>query len=302
LTAASIPERLIRGLAYPAFLLLLTALLIGTVGASSHRPSLEALTRLPIPDFAPLVLTIWASHIYANKERRLGDIHQILVPAVPGFFIVIGLTLFNRDLSGALVLCAVLLGLLWAAGAPMRFFMLSYSMTAFWALAIAAASPERLARITAFTDPFEDYYDAGWQPAQGLYILANGGLLGQGIGSSEIARGYLPRAETHFIFAVVGEELGLMGSLVVIAMFTTIAYASLRVARLTANPFVRYLSVGLVVALTCQTAIHIGMVFSVLPVVGISLPLMSYGPGPILANMVGIGLLIGGARRESRIP
>ena len=137
----------------------------------------------------------------------------------------------SRDLGTAMVLAAILLGMLWVVGAPMRLFGLSLSVLAVAAVGLAATDPERLQRITHFTDPFKDYTDTGWQPAHGLYALSSGGWFGQGIGASTQKWGDLPEAHTDYIFAVLGEELGLVGTLLVIALFFTIAYAAIQIGR-----------------------------------------------------------------------
>ena len=157
-----------------------------------------------------------------------------------------------------------------------------FSIVAVGAIVLAGTSPERLERITNFVDPFKDYHDAGWQPAHGLYALSTGGLFGQGIGASQQKWGDLPEAHTDFIFAVLGEELGLAGTLLVIGLFLTIAFAALRVARRTADPFVRYATFGIVVWLLGQMIINVGMVLALLPVIGIPLPLVSYGGSALL--------------------
>ena len=180
----------------------------------------------------------------------------------------------------------------------MRLFGLSLSVLGVAAVALAATDPERLNRITHFSDPFKDYTDAGWQPAHGLYALSSGGWFGQGIGASTQKWGDLPEAHTDFIFAVLGEELGLVGTLLVIGLFLTIAFAALRVARHTDDPFVRYATFGVIVWLIGQMIINIGMVLALLPVIGIPLPLVSYGGSSLLPTLVALGLLVGFARRE----
>jgi cell division protein FtsW len=123
-------------------------------------------------------------------------------------------------------------------------------------------------------------------------------VLGEGIGASQQKWGDLPEAHTDFIFAVLGEELGLVGTLLVIALFLTIAYAAIKVASQTADPFVRYMSFGIVAWLLGQMMVNVGMVLALLPVIGIPLPLISYGGSALLPTLVALGLLIGFARRE----
>ncbi|MDN4173034.1 putative lipid II flippase FtsW [Nocardioides sp. SOB77] len=300
--ASRLSTRWLKRLAFPAYLvalvlLLMTAFLGVTVNGNQNWLALGPVQIQP-SEIAKLALVVWAAATYANKERRLGQLHQIMVPVVPGLLLATGLVVVGRDLGTALVFMAILLGLLWVVGAPARFFGFSLSILSVLAIFIASTSSERLGRITNFVDPFQDYHDAGWQPAHGLYALSTGGVFGQGIGASQQKWGDLPEAHTDFIFAVLGEELGLVGTLLVIGLFLTIAYAALRVARETADPFVRYCTFGIVVWLIGQMIINVGMVLALLPVIGIPLPLVSYGGSALLPSLVALGLLIGFARRE----
>ena len=300
--ASRLPIRHIRRLAYPGFLVAL--LLLGLVAkfgveinGNRNWLALGPFTIQPA-EIAKLAIVLWAANIYAHKERRLRELHHLLVPVVPGLFAVIGLVLVGRDLGTALVLAAILLGMLWVVGAPMRLFGLSLSILAVAAVALAATDPERLQRITHFSDPFKDYLNAGWQPAHGLYALSSGGWFGQGIGASTQKWGDLPEAHTDYIFAVLGEELGLAGTLLVVGLFFTIAFAAIRVALRTDDPFIRYATFGIVVWLLGQMMINVGMVLAVLPVIGIPLPIVSYGGSALLPSLVALGLVIGFARRE----
>lgn len=249
-------------------------------------------------EFAKLAVILWAAHVYANKQRRLGELHHLLMPVVPGIMTVTALILLQRDLGTALVLMAIAMGLLWIAGLPYRFFGLAGLMVAVVAFWIANTSQERRERILGFTDPFKDYHDSGWQAAHGLLALSTGGVFGRGIGASQQKWGTLPEAHTDYIFAVLGEELGLVGTLFVLGLFLTIAWAAIRVATQTRDPFVRYVSFGITVWLLGQMIVNIGMVLSVLPVIGIPLPLVSYGGSALLPSLIAMGLLIGFARRE----
>jgi len=300
--ASRLPIKHIRRLAYPGFLVALVLLgLVARFGVAVNGNknwlALGPFTIQPA-EIAKLAIVLWAANIYAHKERRLGELHHLLVPVVPGLFAVIALVLVGRDLGTAMVLAAILLGMLWVVGAPMRLFGLSLSVLGVAAIALAATDPERLNRITHFTDPFKDYTDAGWQPAHGLYALSTGQWFGEGIGASTQKWGDLPEAHTDYIFAVLGEELGLVGTLLVVGLFFTIAYAAIRVALSTQDPFVRYATFGIVVWLIGQMMINVGMVLAVLPVIGIPLPIVSYGGSALLPSLVALGLVIGFARRE----
>jgi cell division protein FtsW len=300
--ASRLPYRWIRQLAYPGFsislvLLLLTARFGVERNGNQNWLGVGPLVIQP-SEIAKLAMVVWAAHIYANKERRLDDTHEIIVPVVPGMILATGLVVVGNDLGTALVLFGLLLGSLWVVGAPRRFFTIILSAVGVGLLVLVATNTERLGRVSSFMDPFNDYHDKGWQPAHGLYALSTGGWFGQGIGASQQKWGDLPAAHTDFIFAVLGEELGLAGTLLVITLFLTIAFAALRVARRADDPFVRYASFGIVVWLLGQTIINIGMVLALLPVIGIPLPLISYGGSALLPSLIALGLLVGFARRE----
>ncbi|WP_134738812.1 putative lipid II flippase FtsW [Nocardioides sp. 503] len=297
-----LPPRLVRQLAYVGFSVSLTLLALTARFGVERNGNTNWLPLGPVEiqpsEIAKLALVIWAAHIYANKERRLDSFHQILVPVVPGMLLATGLVIVGRDLGTALILFAILLGMLWVVGAPARFFIMSTLVVSVGVFAMATTNKERFGRITTFVDPFKEFEGAGWQPAHGLYALSSGGVFGKGIGASQTKWGDLPEAHTDFIFAVLGEELGLVGTLLVVSLFLTIAYAALRIARETADPFVRYCSFGIVVWLIGQMIINVGMVLTLLPVIGIPLPLVSYGGSSLLPTLVALGLLVGFARRE----
>jgi len=300
--ASRVSLKWVRSLAYPAFSVSLTLLLVTAFAGVEVNGNKNWLALGPLQiqpsEIAKLSLIIWAAHIYANKDRRLRSLHEMMVPVVPGMLLATTLVVVGRDLGTALVFFAILVGMLWVVGAPARLFVMCLSVVSVLALGLAATDSERLDRITTFVDPFKDYHGTGWQPAHGLYAMSSGGIFGEGIGASRQKWGTLPEAHTDFIFAVLGEELGLVGTLLVIGLFLAIAYATLRIAQETKDPFVRYCSFGIVVWLLGQMMINVGMVLALLPVIGIPLPLVSYGGSSLLPTLVALGLVVGFARRE----
>jgi cell division protein FtsW len=278
-------------------LLLLVSFMGVAVNGNKNWLALGPLQLQP-SEIAKLALILWAANVYANKERRLHSLHELIFPVVPGMALATGLVVLGRDLGTGLVFIAITLGMLWVAGAPAKLFGLAATVVTVAAFGLATVDTERMSRLTSFFDPFKDFEGAGWQAGHGLYALSSGGLFGEGIGASQQKWGSLPEAHTDFIFAVLGEELGLVGTLLVIALFLTIAYAALRVARKTADPFVRYVTFGIVVWLIGQMVINVGMVLALLPVIGIPLPVVSYGGSALLPTLVALGLVIGFARRE----
>ncbi len=301
--ASRLPHRLLRLMAWPA--LLLSAVLIYLTGTSlgfavngnRNWLSLGPLTVQP-SELAKLAIILWCADLYARKERVLGDWKHALIPMVPVTGLVTGLVVMQGDLGTALVLMAIILGMLWVVGAPARLFVGSLLSVGVVALYLATTNTERLQRLTNFADPFKDYQGAGWQPAHGLFAMSSGGVFGKGISASQQKWGALPEAHTDFIFAVLGEELGLVGTLLVLGLFLTIAYAGLRVALRTRDPFVRYMAAGITVWLTAQMMINVGMVLALLPVIGLPLPLVSYGGSAMLPSLVALGLLVSFARSE----
>ncbi|HEY9565220.1 MAG TPA: putative lipid II flippase FtsW [Nocardioides sp.] len=301
--ASRMPQRLLRKLVWPGLLLavLLLALTLGPLGlVRNGQQNWLGIGPIVIQpsEVAKLAVILWASHVYANKHRRLGELSHVLIPVVPGMGLVAGLVIMQRDLGTALVIFAIMLAMLWVVGAPGKLFALAFSVIAVGAFYMATTNDERRGRLLNFIDPFKEYHDAGWQPAHGLYALSTGGWFGQGIGASQQKWGDLPEAHTDFIFAVLGEELGLVGTLLVLLLFLTIAYAAIRVASQTTDPFVRFTSFGITVWLLGQMIINVGMVLALLPVIGIPLPLVSYGGSALLPSLLALGLLIGFARSE----
>ena len=302
--ASRLPHRFIRRLAWPALigstvLLALTQVpgLGVKVNGNTNWLALGPLTIQPA-EFAKLAIILWCAHLYARKEKLLGDWKHALIPVVPVTVFLTLLVIKGGDLGTALVLFAIVLGMLWVVGAPGRLFGGALLVVAALALYLASTNEERLDRLTNFVDPFKNYEGAGWQAAHGIFAMSSGGWFGKGISASQQKWGALPAAHTDFIFAVLGEELGLVGTLLVLALFLTIAYAGIRVALRTDDPFVRYMAAGITVWLTAQMMINIGMVLALLPVIGIPLPLVSYGGSALLPSLVALGLLMSFARSE----
>ncbi|MGI8435126.1 MAG: FtsW/RodA/SpoVE family cell cycle protein, partial [Nocardioidaceae bacterium] len=248
-------------------------------------------------EFAKLALVLWSADVYARKAPLLSRWSHLLVPLAPVSLIVTGLVVGQGDLGTALVLFAIVLGMLWIVGAPLRLFGASLLIAGAAAFALAATNHERVARITTFLSPLDYYQGSGWQPSHGFFALATGGLWGSGIGASN-QKWTLPEPHTDFILAIIGEEFGLFGTLVVLGLFITLAYAGVRIAVRTADPFVRFAAGGIVVWLLSQKIINVGMVLGFLPVIGIPLPLISYGGSALLPTLTSLGLLLGFARAE----
>jgi len=218
----------------------------------------------------------------------------------PGVALLLFLVLLGKDLGTAVVFAAIVAGILFISGLPMRAFAAFGFILGIPFLILIINSSNRLNRFAAFFDPFsvENYKGVGWQQAHSIMGLASGGALGTGLGSSKQKWGNLPEAHTDFIFAVIGEELGLLGTLAVLILFGILILGIFRVALRAENSFERYASAGIGCWFAIQVLLNIGTVISVLPVVGVTLPFISYGGSSLLASFISIGFVLGVLRRD----
>ncbi|MFJ8789696.1 putative lipid II flippase FtsW [Streptomyces sp. NPDC102462] len=306
--AARMPVKLHRALAYPilAGAVFLMALVqvpgIGmAVKGNQNWIALGGSFQIQPSEFGKLALVLWGADLIARKQDKklLAQWKHMLVPLVPVAFLLLGLIMLGGDMGTAIILTAILFGLLWVAGAPTRLFVGVLSIAATLGVILIKTSDNRMARLACIgaTEPKEGVADC-WQAVHGIYALASGGLFGSGLGASVEKWGQLPEAHTDFIFAVTGEELGLAGTLSVLALFAALGYAGIRVAGRTEDPFVRYAAGGVTTWITAQAVINIGAVLGLLPIAGVPLPLFSYGGSALLPTMFAIGLLIAFARDE----
>jgi len=282
-----------------AFLLLVAVLVIG-VEVAGQRNWIELFGpfRLQPSEFAKLAIIIWGADLLTRKEHMLTRWRHLLIPLVPVAVAMIMLILAEGDVGNALLIAVISCGLLFAAGAPLRLFFAAGAIGALgiWLLTIAA--PYRMERFSSWLNPGEDRLGTGWQLTQGQYAMGTGGLLGVGLGASREKWGSLPEAHTDFIFPVIGEELGLVGTLSVLLLFGVLAYAIFRLSRTTANPFVRLASAGVGCWIVFQAILNIGGVLGLLPITGVPLPLVSYGGSSLIPTLAAIGMVLSFARQE----
>ncbi|GAA5612584.1 putative lipid II flippase FtsW [Streptomyces platensis] len=307
LAASRMPVRLHRGLAYPllavsVFLMCLVQIPgIGVaVNGNQNWISLGGPFQMQPSEFAKLALVLWGADLLARKQdkRLLVQWKHLLVPLIPVAFLLLGLIMLGGDMGTAIILTAILFGLLWLAGAPTRLFVGVLGAATLIGALLIKTSANRMSRLACIgaTDPGPG--DQCWQAVHGIYALASGGFFGSGLGASMEKWGELPEPHTDFIFAITGEELGLAGTLSVLALFAALGYAGIRVAGRTEDPFVRYAAGGVTTWITAQAVINIGAVLGLLPIAGVPLPLFSYGGSALLPTMFAIGLLIAFARNE----
>ncbi len=303
--ASRMSVRLMRWFAYPLMvgsIALICLTYIPGVGVEVHGNqnwlSFGGPVTIQPSEIAKLAIVIWAADLYARKEKLLDDWKHLLIPMVPATGLVVALVVGQRDVGTALVLFAIVLGMLWVVGAPARLFVGTALVLLGVAFYLASSDAERVERLTTFVDPMSDLRGDGWQAAHGFFALATGQFWGVGLGASRQKWGSLPEAHTDFIFAVIGEETGLFGTMVVLGLFMILGYAGFRIASRAREPFARYAAAGITVWLLSQALINIGMVLGLLPVIGIPLPLVSYGGSALLPTLIALGMLSAFARAE----
>jgi cell division protein FtsW len=254
-------------------------------------------------EFAKFFMIIWASQQLARREIS-GKLETNVVKLIaPAFCFILFLVMLGKDLGTASVIAVILAGLLFVSGIKLRLFGTICAAGALGFAALVVTSPYRMQRFLVFLDPFapEDYKDLGWQPAHSLLGLASGGLFGVGLGGSRQKWGNLPEAHTDFIFSVIGEELGLVGTLGVLILFATLIYSIFRIALRAQDPMTRFSCAGIGIWIAMQSFLNIGSATSVLPVVGVTLPLVSYGGSALVATICALGFVAGAALRDPEV-
>lgn len=258
--------------------------------------------RLQPSEIAKLTLIVWGSVVLSKQVRsKVTTWQNLLVPVFPVGVIVSILVILQGDLGTALIVGPILLSLFYAIGAPLRLFTWS---TIFGLLAIFLLSIQegyRIQRFLSWINPSAENQDAGWQVMHGKYALASGGWTGIGLGASKEKWGWLPAAHTDFIFAVVGEEIGLVGTVIVLIFIGTIAFVALSLARKTNDLFTKLIATSVAAWIVVQSIINIGAVLGLLPVTGVTLPLVSYGGSSLVFTMSAIGVLMAVLRAEPSV-
>ena len=298
------PSRM-RRLAYPLVVIAalgLMAVLVPGVGASANGArrwiSLGGPLRFQPSEPAKLALVIFSADVLARKTKLLGDWRHLLIPVLPLAMFMAAVVLLEPDMGTAMVLTGTAVAILFVAGASTRVMGALAAGTIAMTGALAVAAPYRLARLTSFVDPFADRNGTGYQAVQGLYALSGGGWLGVGLGASRQKWGALPNAYTDYIFAILGEELGLIGTLLVLALFSILAYGGVLIAFRAPDAFSRLAAAGITAWILGQAVLNIGAVTSVLPITGIPLPLVSFGGSSLAVTLVALGFLLSIARHS----
>ncbi len=301
LVASRIPYGFYRKVALPLFVLtvglLVAVLRVGAFSGGAQRwLSVPGFSFQP-SEIAKVSVVFMLAFLLERKHKLLDRLGHFLVPVV---FVVgtVGLLVMKQpDLGTMIIIAAAALAVIMASDTPLRYVSLLAIVAVAASVVLAFSDQYRADRIVGFLDPFDNASDEGYQLVQGYYALSNGGIFGVGLGASRARWFYLPNAHTDFIFAIIGEETGLIGALTVIGLFVVLGVSGWLVAARAPDRFGRLVAAGLTVWLSFQALVNIGGVLGVLPITGIALPFVSFGSTALIVSMGALGVLVNIAQR-----
>jgi cell division protein FtsW len=279
--------------------LLLAVLVIGTTVNGAKRWITVGPAVFQPSEFAKLALLVFACAYLARRPapQTLGE---LIKPLGILTAVVCALLLAEPDLGTAITITVMLGGVLVVSGAPGRLLASAGGIAVFLVLAAAWFEPYRRARLLSFLNPWSDAQGAGYQTVQAMIGLGSGGIFGEGLGQSVLKANYLPEAHTDMIFAIIGEELGLVGATALIAAYAAFAYAGFRVALTCKDPFGKRLAAGITTLVCGQALINIAAVMGAAPLTGITLPFVSYGGSSLVVGLAAVGILLNIAGDDGR--
>jgi cell division protein FtsW len=253
-------------------------------------------------EIAKLALLLWLADVLHRKRPADGSVQRLehlMVPAIPALVAMAALVLLQPDLGTTILLALIVGSVLWVEGLPGKM-VAGCAAAAVGAIAVlAAVAPYRVARVHGWLQPEADPLGTGYQLIQSRFALGSGGVFGVGLGSSRGKWNFIPNPETDFIFAILGEELGLVGAGLVLAMFAALLYVGLRVAYECEDPFGRTVAFGVTAWIVGQALINVGTVTGLLPITGVTLPLVSVGGSSLVTSLVALGILVSIARHPA---
>ncbi|MDL9944413.1 putative lipid II flippase FtsW [Gordonia sp. ABSL11-1] len=299
-----IPVRLLRRVAAPLIIVttILLALVlvpgIGTLSQGARRWFVVGGLSVQPSELVKVALCVWGAHLLASRRRENASLKELLIPLLPVAMLICLLIILEPNLSTTITIAIIVGALLWFAGLPAKVFLSFAAVGTALAVLLALVEGYRSQRVMSFLGSIDDPQGAGYQARQATYALANGGVFGVGLGQSRAKWNYLPNAHNDFIFAIIGEELGLIGGLLVVILFAILAFIGFRIAARSVDPFLRLMTATITVLITAQAFINIGYVIGLLPVTGIQLPLLSAGGTSTLTVLAMLGLLANAARHE----
>ncbi len=294
----------LKRLAWPAIgaavvLLALVQVIGDEVNGNKNWIDLGGITFQP-SEASKLALALWMATVLAMKGKLLSRAVHVFVPAVPMAIIIVGLVLVGNDLGTAMIIMMITAAALFFAGAPLYLFGIAGLAAAAGTAVMAVTSSNRMCRITSWWtgESCANGIDANYQATNGLYGLASGGWFGVGLGQSRQKYSWIPEAHNDFIFAIIGEELGLVGTVVVLILFAILGAAIYRVVVAQEGMFHRVLAGTIMVWLLGQATVNMSVVTGLMPVIGVPLPFISYGGSALLMSLCAIGVVLSLAREQ----
>lgn len=273
-----------------------------SVNGNTNWLSIAGFTIQP-SEFLKLALILYMGWFIASREHEMNDPKRVVFPVLAMGGIAIALVMAGGDLGTAVIFAFIVFGTLLVSGASAK--LLGQVALAGLALAAiaTATSASRMARITAWLNPGSASSEAfNWQFEHGTWALAAGGIFGVGLGNSKMKWSWIPEVENDFIFAVIGEELGLVGALVVIGLFALLVASLIGVMLRSDSTFAKVASLGVVIWILSQSAVNISVVLGILPVLGVPLPLISAGGSSLIATLAAVGLVLAFEKDNHRRP
>jgi len=243
-------------------------------------------------EIAKIALPIFLAYYLTKNEELVGEIKETVLPCASALILLGALIMLEPDLGTTMVLCAIFVTVYFAAGAKWLHILSTVSALLLVGVSFLIFSPFRMKRLLAFMNPWENSADGSYQVVQGLYAIGSGGILGEGFAKGQQKLFYLPYPYSDFIFAVVGEELGLIGTLAVVTAFTFLLWRGARAALSAPDRFGMLLGIGIVTGIIVQALFNISVVISILPAKGIPLPFISYGGSSVVVTMFAVGILL----------
>ena len=252
------------------------------IGSFSIQPS----------EFSKLGLIIFTSKYLSKSNKFLKDYKKGVFPILFILFLIFGLIMLEPDFGTGMIIVVTIISLLYVSGVDMKFFIILFILGIFGIIGLIIIAPYRMDRITSFINPWNDPLGTGFQIIQSLYAIGPGGLFGVGYLNSRQKAFYLPEPQTDFIFSIIAEEFGIIGTLVILSLFGIILYRGIKIALRQQNLFSKYLAFGLIFQLIVQVIMNLSVVIGLIPVTGVTLPFMSYGGSSLLTSLIGIGILL----------
>jgi len=243
-------------------------------------------------ELAKLALPIFLAYWLTLKEDVVGDIKETVIPCLLGLGLLGGLVFAEKDLGTTMVLCAIFAAVYFSAGARLAHIGIVGAALFLVGVVAIVIAPWRVERIMAFLDPYKYADDEGYQVVQSLYAIGSGGVFGEGFAQGKQKLFYLPYPYSDFIFSVVGEELGLVGTLAVVVAFGLLLWRGARAAVMAPDRFGMLLGIGIITGIIVQALFNISVVTSMVPAKGIPLPFISYGGSSVVVTLIGVGVLL----------